>query len=402
MSVPHHPCSRTWLEIDLDALLYNVQQIHSLLPAHHSLIAAVKANAYGHGDRHIAKALQQNGVHFFAVSNLDEAISLRRFGIDGEILILGYTAPGDVSVLAEYDIIQTVYSLESAYAFSAACQKKEISIRVHLKLDTGMGRIGFVYDDPGLFAELYTAATLPGMNAEGIFTHLSSADMADAASKEYTQKQLALFSDTVSRLRNAGISLPMAHILNSAGILQRLSDDFEASRAGIILYGLYPSGETEKTVPLKPVMAWKAVISHIKKIPAGHSIGYGRHFTSKKDTLVATVPVGYADGYPRILSGKGHVLLHGVKCPILGNICMDQMMLDITAIPNARPGDVITVMGREGKTAVTAEDLAAQSHTINYEITCNPSRRVPRVYQKNEEIIAIENDAMICAEYIEP
>ncbi len=395
------PCSRTWLEIDLDALLYNLNQIRSLLAPQHPLIAAVKANAYGHGDRHIAKTLQENGVNFFAVSNLDEAISLRRFGITGDILILGFTAPQDTAQLVQYNIIQTVYSLESAYAFSAVCQTLGVTLRTHLKLDTGMGRLGFVYDDPQLFPKLCTAATFPGITAEGIFTHLSSADMTDGASQHYTRQQLTVFADTVSRLRAAGIAVPMAHIRNSAGIMQKLSPAFDASRAGIILYGLYPSEEMHKTIPLKPVMSWKAVISHIKSVPAGHSISYGRHFTSDNQTVIATVPVGYADGYPRILSGQGNVILHGVKCPIIGNICMDQMMLDITEVPNAAVGDTVTILGREGSVTVSAEDLAAQSHTINYEITCNPSRRVPRVYRKHREIVAIENDALICAAYIE-
>ncbi len=392
-------CNRTWLEIDLDALNYNLQQINTLLPKNHTLIATVKANAYGHGDHCIAYTLQQSGVHFFAVSNLDEAIGLRRCGICGEILVLGYTQPDDAPLLAGYDIIQTIYASDCAKAFSQVCQEHNITIRAHLKLDTGMGRIGFLYDDPNLLMQIKETSTLPGISVEGIFTHLSSADMSDAESNVYTNLQLQRFSNTVHTLRENGVPVNFAHIQNSAGILRRLSPEFEGSRAGIILYGMYPSDETEHSIPLKALMSWKAVISCVKEVPAGHSISYGRHFTSERPTRIATIPVGYADGYPRILSGKGYCLVNGVKCPILGNICMDQMMLDISAVPQAAPGDIVTIMGQENNISITAEVLAQQSNTINYEITCNPSRRVPRVYLQNRKIIATENDALICADY---
>ena len=390
---------RTWLEIDLDALKENTAQIRALLPKSHRLIATVKANAYGHGDHRIAAELQKNGIDFFGVSNLEEAIGLRDCGITGEILILGYTAAQNAKLLAKHNIIQTIYSLEGAKQLSDICTEKDLTVRVHFKLDTGMGRIGFVYDDPNLIAELSEAAALPHLQAEGIFTHLSSADMSDPDSAAYTKAQLQRFDEIVKKLRKDGYALPIAHIQNSAGILQQLSSDFEASRAGIILYGMYPSDEITKRIPLKPLMSWKAVISYVKELPAGHSVSYGRRFTSEKPMRVATVPVGYADGYFRSLSSRGYCIVHGVRCPIIGNICMDQMMLDVTDVPQAKMGDIITVMGKEGDVSVTAEDLAALCSTINYEITCNPSRRVPRVYLQNGSIIAIENDARICAEY---
>lgn len=390
---------RTWLEIDLDALKFNHQQIRSILPPQQELIATVKANAYGHGDHRIASFLQQNGVRFFAVSNLDEAIGLRRCGITGEILVLGFTAPQNASLLSAYHIIQTVYSLEGASLLEQACQEQNITVRIHFKLDTGMGRIGFVYDSESLLDDLKQAASFPHLISEGIFTHLSSADMNDPYSKEYTSDQMRRFSEIVSRLRADGIPLSMAHIQNSAGILRCLTHDFEASRAGIILYGMYPSDETVQSIPLKPLMSWKAVISYVKEVPAGHAISYGRHFTSEHPMKIATVPVGYADGYSRQLSGKGSCIVHGVRCPIIGNICMDQMMLDVTAVPQVSAGDVITVMGAENGVSITAEELASLCGTINYEITCNPSRRVPRVYLQNGSILAIENDAQICAEY---
>lgn len=398
-SNPPHPYTRTWLEIDLDALVRNAHEIQSLLPVGQTLIATVKANAYGHGDHRIASTLQQNGINFFAVSNLDEAVGLRRCGICGSILILGYTAPQDAETLAAYNIIQTIYSLDCAKQFSAVCEKKSISIRVHLKLDSGMGRIGFVYDNPKLLDEMRQAATLPGIQAEGIFTHLSSADMSDSDSNQYTLRQLERFSNTVRALRNTGVPVRMAHIQNSAGILRKLSPEFEASRAGIILYGMYPSDETVQSIPLTAIMSWKAVISYIKEVPAGHSISYGRHFVSEKTTRIATVPVGYADGYPRILSGHGSCIVNGVKCPILGNICMDQMMLDVSGVPEVKQGDIVTILGNEGAVCITAEEIAAQSQTINYEITCNPSRRVPRVYLLGGSVSAVENDALTCADY---
>ncbi len=392
-------CRRTWTEIDLDALVENTNQILRLLPPKQQLIATVKANAYGHGDCVIAKTLMQNGVHFFAVSNIDEAITLRLGGITGEILILGYTPPQQTNLLLQYRILQTIYSLEMAKAFSEEAGALGQTLRVHLKLDTGMGRIGFLYDDPQLMQKLIQTAALPHLCAEGVFTHLSSADMSDAESNAYTQTQLDRFSRIVRTLRKNGVAVSIAHIQNSAGILRRLSGDFEASRAGIILYGVYPSDETIRSAPLKPVMSWKAVISHIKTVPAGHSISYARRFTSTRPvSTVATVPIGYADGYPRAISGKGYCLVHGSQCPILGNICMDQLMLDVTGLPDVSCGDTVTLMGTDGTERISAEQLAAWSGTIPYEILCHPSRRVARVYLWNGRISAAENDAMTCAQ----
>ncbi len=223
--------------------------------------------------------------------------------------------------------------------------------------------------------------------------------MSDAESDLYTQAQLDRFSKTVRLLRKNGVPIQIAHIQNSAGILRRLSDDFEASRAGIILYGVYPSDETIRSIPLKPVMSWKTVISHIKTVPAGHAISYARRFTSSLPvSTVATVPIGYADGYPRAISGKGYCLVHGMRCPILGNICMDQMMIDITGVPKVSCGDTVTLMGTDGEESIPAEQLAAWSSTIPYEILCHPSRRVARVYLRGGKIAAAENDAMTCAQ----
>ena len=382
---------RTWAQIDLDALQFNIHQIRAQLPDSVQVMAVVKADAYGHGDRMIAQTLEREGVSFFAVSNISEAISLRRGGIDAPVLILGYTPPEAATDLADFRISQAVFSAEYAQMLSEAAAEAGITLNCHIKLDTGMSRIGFDASDAAAAAdEIEQICSLPGLNCCGMFSHFSSADSRDSLSDAYTAMQRSRFDAVRAVLEARGIVFPLYHIQNSAGIAFRESDGMQLARAGIILYGCPPSGEP-LPFALKPVMSLYSIISMVKEIEPGTSVSYNRTFMAKKPTRVATVPIGYADGYPRTLSNKGYMLLHGKRAPIIGNICMDQLMLDVTDIPEAKCGDTVTVVGTDGAQSLTFSDLAAQCGTINYELMCLIGRRVPRVYCEKGETLSVVN-----------
>lgn len=381
---------RTWADIYLDRLSFNLHQIQATLPASTKVMGVVKADGYGHGDALIASSLQAEGIDFFAVSNLDEALSLRSSGIHGEILILGFTPPSQARVLSEKRITQTVFSKEYAHQLNDACLAEGVRLSAHIKLDSGMGRIGFIQDESRSAAEEIAAiCRLPAIHVTGIFTHFSSADQLDEASVAYTQRQIHLFFNAVEQLERLGIRFEHKHIQNSAGIAFRSNlHGMDYARAGIILYGAPPSGEA-LPFALQPVMELKTVISMVKEIPAGCSISYGRTFVSTHPMRIATVPIGYADGYPRLLSNRGFMLIHGKRAPILGNICMDQLMLDITSIEDVHMGDIVTVVGQDGADRIGFDELAALCGTINYELMCLIGRRVPRVYHKDGEIVEV-------------
>ena len=374
---------RTWAEIDLDALHFNLKQIRGALPRNMDIMAVVKADAYGHGDRMIAKSLEQDGVRAFAVSNINEAVGLRRHGIHSNILILGYTPPEAAADLADYRISQAVFSAGYAQQLSNACVKNGITVNCHIKLDTGMSRIGIsASDTEAAVSEISAICALPNLNCCGLFSHFSSADSLDPASVSYTKMQETRFLAVREALESDGISFTSYHLQNSAGIAFCNIPNCQFARAGIILYGCQPSGEP-LPFPLKPVMALRSIVSMVKTIPAGTAVSYNRTFVSQHPMRIATIPIGYADGYPRLLSNKGYMLLHGKRAPIIGNICMDQLMLDISDIPETACGDVVTVVGADGGQILTFSDLAALCGTINYELMCLIGRRVPRVYLKN-------------------
>lgn len=382
---------RTWAQIDLDALRFNIRQITAQLPSSTQVMAVVKADAYGHGDRMIAQTLQRAGVSAFAVSNISEAISLRRGGIDSPILILGYTPPEAATDLADFRISQAVFSTEYANLLSASCEKAGIALNCHIKLDTGMSRIGFNAADTITAAdEIEQICALPGLNCCGMFSHFSSADSRDELSNAYTAMQRSRFDAVRAELTARGITFPLYHLQNSAGIAFCDSADLQYARAGIILYGCPPSGEP-LPFELKPVMSLYSIVSMVKEIAAGTAVSYNRTFRSDKPMRIATVPIGYADGYPRTLSNKGYMLLHGKRAPIIGNICMDQLMLDVTDIPETACGDTVTVVGCDGSEKLTFSDLAAQCGTINYELMCLIGRRVPRVYCENGKTLSVLN-----------
>lgn len=381
---------RTWAEINLDHLNYNLQNIKNGLSKDTKVMAVVKADGYGHGDKMIAQTLEENGVDFFAVSNLEEGISLRNNGSNAQILVLGYTPTEDIALLKKYDLIQTIYSTEYAHDINEFCCNNNITIPVHIKLDSGMGRLGFDCDDTGTINTIKSLYSLSSLRILGYFSHLSSADMCDTDSKEYTSFQQLNFFKLITHLKNDNFAVGTVHIQNSAGMMcyKSISDENTCTytRTGIILYGVYPSLEVEKTIELKPVMELKSVVAMVKTVSEGHYIGYGRSFCTTKETTIATIPIGYADGYARKLSKVGTVLIRGVHCHILGNICMDQLMVDVSDVPNVKVGDIVTLIGKDKDSQITFDDIANLTGTISYEVMCVLGRRVPRVYIKNNQI----------------
>ena len=382
---------RTWAQINLDAVDNNINQIKSVLSPGCLLCATVKADCYGHGYRYMTQEMVSSGADWFAVSNLAEALQLRRCGIEKPVLILGYTPPENARELVYNDISQAVFSYDYARALSEAVAPDGVKVNAHIKIDTGMSRLGFVYHDSvedfPIFDEIERACRLPGIEPEGIFTHFSSADCADG--ELFTRLQYDLFLSAVERLHRRGIEFRLRHCSNSAAILRFHEMDFDMVRAGIILYGLYPSAEVEKNLKLLPVMELKTVVSLVKKLSPETPVSYSRTFVADREMTVATVPIGYADGYPRRLSNRMHMLVNGKPAQIVGNVCMDQCMLDVTGIEGVREGTEVTVFGADHGAFIGVEELAARAGLIDYEVICGLSRRVPRIYLKNDEIIEV-------------
>jgi len=382
---------RCWAQIHLERLTQNLEHIRSLLPQGTEIMAVVKANAYGHGDDMIASELQREGIRWFCVSNIDEAISLRKSAITGEILILGMTPPELADVLVEYRLIQTVYSLEYAEQLSVELSQKGLTLECHFKIDTGMGRIGFVHhDNYDALGELLTASRLPGLDPTGIFTHYAVADEVSEDSVAYTEKQLAAFRDILAKLKENGLHMKTVHTRNSGAIELVKNEDYGFVRAGIILYGLTPSTEVIDS-EIRPVMELKTVISMVKSIGAGNSISYGRKFMTDREMTIATVPVGYADGFFRSLSGHAEFLVRGKRARVIGTVCMDQLMLDVSHIPDVKMGDEVTIFGTDGDETIGAAELAQMAGTIGYETICAVGRRVPRVYYRGDEVVGVVN-----------
>ncbi len=369
---------RCWAEIDLDCLRHNFRQIEKAANGA-SVMAVVKANAYGHGDIVSALALADAGVHRFAVSGLSEAVRLRRAGLKRPMLVLGYTSPEHVSRLRVHNIAQCVYSLDYARQLSAAAVDAGVRVRVHYKVDTGMGRLGFnAKDDFDLaFSQLAEAYTLPGLIPIGIFTHFAAADSKLPADVDYTRAQFALFEKMRAALAASGKTYRYAHSCNSAGMIAYPDMHLDIVRPGIALYGCNPSRDV-RLAGLTPGFRLKTVVTMVKDLAAGDSISYGRIFTAEHNMRVATLAVGYADGYPRILSGVGVVGINGKPAKILGRVCMDQIVVDVSGIDGVHFGSIATVFGGDGADSI--EEIAAKCSTISYEILCNIGRRVQRVY----------------------
>lgn len=377
---------RTYLKIDLDAIEYNIDNVLRKLAGKAKLLAVIKADAYGNGAVEVGKFLESK-CDFFGVACVEEAMELINAGIKTPILVLGGVSPQQYDVIVENDIRIPIFSYEAAQALSDEAVRQNKNIPFHFCLDTGMSRIGFQVNSES--ADVCKKITeLPNITAEGLFSHFATADEENL---EKTLAQKKRFTDFVKLLSERGIAIPIKHISNSAGIMV-LDDIFDMVRSGIITYGLYPSAEVDKSLmDIKPSMEWKTHISHIKTLDAGREISYGGTYVTDKETVVATIPVGYADGYPRCLSNIGRVIVNGRYAPILGRVCMDQFMVDITDIPDVTEENEVTLVGYDGELALTMEEVSEMAHSFNYELPCRISRRVPRVYTHNGEVVKTVN-----------
>jgi len=378
----------TWAEINLEAYAHNIRELRRITGPPARLMAVVKANGYGHGAVEVAREALRNGARYLGVARINEAIPLREAGLEAPILIFGYSPPELAPLLIDYELTQTVYSLTTASALSDQATRKGKKINVHLKVDSGMGRLGFLLDanndtpddtaGQNPVREIEAITRLPGLTVEGIFTHFATADSAD---KSYADLQLERFRDLLNRLQKEGLEPPVRHAANSGALITMPDSHLDMVRPGIATYGLNPSDEVDKRiVDLKPVMTLKSKIIHLKKVPPGFNVSYGITFQTKDRTTIATVPVGYADGYNRLLSSRGHMLVHGQRVPIVGRVCMDLTMLDVGGVAGVALEDEVVVFGEQGNEAVTADEIASSLDTINYEIVSTITGRVPRVY----------------------
>ena len=381
---------RVWAEVDLDAIWENMVHMKENIAENTKILAVIKTDGYGHGGVPIAKMLEQLDFMFgYAAATYEEAHVLREAGVKKPILILGYTFPYCYEELIREEIRPAVYRRDTVEELVAAAAKVGQKAKVHIKVDTGMGRIGITPDEEGLEFVRFLMGH-PELEVEGIFTHFAKSDEADKTSANH---QLELFQNFIDKIQTElGITIPVKHCSNSAAILEMPQANMDMVRAGITTYGLYPSEEVSKDiVPLRAAMSLYSHIVYCKMIHAGQSVSYGGLFTAQKDTRVATIPVGYGDGYPRSLSGKGYVLIRGKKAPILGRVCMDQFMVDISEIPGVMEGDKVTLLGVDGTERITAEELGELSGRFNYEFVCDLGKRIPRVYRQHGEITEVRD-----------
>lgn len=381
---------RTWAEINLDNIEYNFKLIKGKTAENAKIMAVVKADAYGHGVEKISKELEFLGADAFAVSNIEEALQLRKYGTDKPILILGFTPTEYAKTLSDNNISQAVLSKDYGEKLKTQAEKDGVRVKVHIKIDTGMSRIGFYHhsvNDNTATDEICEVLKNKTLIPEGIFTHFATADFDNDPDGVHTKKQFELFTDCIERLSEKGFSFKFRHCSNSAATLEMQKYHLDMVRPGIILYGLNPSRHFEK-YGLKPAFTLKSVISMIKEVEKGDTVSYGKTFTAEKKIKVATVPIGYADGYSRSLSNKGYVIIGKKKAPILGRVCMDQMMVDISDIPEARTGDEVVLFGNE---LLSTETFSSLCDTITYETVCLVGKRVPRVYLKGGETVCVSD-----------
>lgn len=374
---------RVYAEINLDAIVKNVDNLMALTKENTGALAVVKADGYGHGDVAVAKAVAQK-VTGYAVATLDEAVNLRENGVKKPILVLGYVDPYEFDILVSYEITATVFDVETAQLLADAARVQKKQAHCHIKVDTGMRRIGLEPNENGI-AIVKQITALKELSADGIFTHFAASDETDKTSAEH---QFKLFTDFTGRLEKEGIHFTYRHCANSAAVIDMPQVDLDMVRLGIAMYGMYPSDEVKKEkVELFPALDLKSHITMVKEIPAGEKVSYGGTFTTTRTTKLATVSVGYGDGYPRALSSKGYVLVRGQKAPIVGRVCMDQMMVDVTDIENVTRADIVTLIGKDGDAEITVEEIAALAGTFNYEFVCDLGKRIPRSYYLNGEYI---------------
>ncbi len=379
--------NRTWAEINLDALAHNLREIRRITNPNAQIMAVVKADAYGHGVKECAGALLENGADRLGIATLYEGIELRRLYPDVPILILGSSMENEAEELVKNNITPNVYTFSMAKALSDAAVKFNKMVKVHIKLDTGMSRIGFFIDDSSneeVLSEIKKISELPMLEIEGIFSHFSTSDEANG---DYTHMQFKRFMGVCNALKECGIDIPIKHICNSAGIMMYPEYHLDMVRPGVILYGMYPSDDVDKTkIDLKYVLSLKSSVTHVKNIEPGRGVSYGKEYIADGEAKIATVPIGYADGYLRQLANNAKIAINGGLYPIAGRICMDQCMIDVTGVNNIKRGDEALIFG-DG--AVTVDDIAKWLGTINYEVVCMLSRRIPRVYKHNGKTTSV-------------
>lgn len=379
---------RTWAEVDLDAIAHNIKEIRKITNPSAQLMAVVKADAYGHGFLEVTKTLLENGADRLAVATLREGEQLRSRGVQVPILVLGALMEEDIEDYINFNITPNVFSYETAHAISYIAEKKEKVTKIHIKLDTGMSRIGFLTGENNekVVEEIIKISKLPYIEIEGIFSHFSTSDEYDDS---YTRLQFKRFMDVINMLEEREIHIPIKHICNSAAIMMYPEMHMDMVRPGVILYGMYPSDEVDKSkLDLKPAMTLKAKVTLVKEVEPGRGVSYGKEYITDKVTKIATVPIGYADGYLRRLAKEGKMIVHGQQVPIIGRICMDQCMIDVTNVHNIERGDEVILFSDKG---ITVDDLARWLDTINYEVTCVIGKRIPRIYKKNGKAVKVLN-----------
>lgn len=395
----NHFLKRTWAEVDLDALRHNLAVIRGAVDPKTKICCVVKADAYGHGASFVSRELQEQGADWFAVSNLEEAIQLRRGGIVRPLLILGYTPPQMAEKLHELEISQSVFSLEYGQELSDCARSAGVEIKIHIKLDSGMSRIGFLFQNPerdsAALDEIETVCQMPNLLPEGVFTHFAVADEGEKG-KTHTAEQAKLFALAVKQLKERGIEFALRHCSNSGAVVDYPELDLDMVRPGVILYGLAPSTQMSRSLDLRPAMELKTVISQLKTVEPGTAVSYGSEFVTQRRTVLATVPIGYADGYPRRLHDQADMLVCGHRARVVGRVCMDQVMLDVTDIPGVLPGMTATVWGHDGDATIGVDEIAGLNETVHYEMICLVGKRVPRVFLRGGKPVGQLN--YICPE----
>jgi len=377
--------SRVCAYIDLDAVEYNIEMINNNIRKHSQILGVIKTDAYGHGAEAVASVLEPFPFMWgFGVATLEEAVLLRESGVRKPILILGYTFPEQIQDAVHYNITMTVFEKTLAEQLSREGRRQNKDVHIHIKLDTGMSRLGF-RDNEESYETIREIMEMPNLYVEGVFSHFSRADERD---KTFAHIQLDRYTRMLNHLDEDGIQFPMRHFDASAGIIDIREGNFDLVRAGISIYGMYPSEEVKKErVPLHPVLSLKSHVVFVKEVEPGTPVSYGGTYVTMSRTKIATIPVGYGDGYPRLLSNKGYVLIHGYRAPILGRVCMDMFMVDVTDIPHVHMGDEVTLIGRDGEESIPVETLSDLCGRFNYEFVCDLGKRVPRVFLRDGKVV---------------
>lgn len=376
---------RVEADIDLDAIYHNIEQVQKSINSNKKVMIVIKADGYGHGAIPIAKKVDSI-VDGYGVAIIEEGIELRKAGINRNILIFGYTSPQQFEELIKYNITPSIFQYSMALELSKEAVRQNKTVPIHIKIDTGMSRLGFFNNEKDI-KEIIKISKLDGIRIEGIFTHFACADETD---KSITYKQLDDFLQMINSLEKEGVTIPIKHVSNSAGIIDLPEANLDLVRCGIASYGLFPSNEVNRSnIDLLPALSLKSHVSFVKEVDTGTGVSYGRTYITSRKTKIATIPIGYGDGYPRNLSSKGRVLIHGKSAPILGRICMDQFMVDVTDINDVKQGDIVTLIGQDETECITVDELAQLSATFNYEFICNIGKRIPRLYYSNKELTEI-------------